>query len=180
MKIYTKRGDGGMTDLPGGKRVSKSHSFLEALGAIDELNSCIGLLRSFLPDSEISSAGELRAVQETLLRISSALCGSPVTEHDDSPAALENAIDRMEEKLPPLRHFILPGGNAAAATAHLTRTVCRRAERRVAELVELEKKNNKEIPRGPAAFLNRLSDYLFVLARHLNRVAGTGDDDTGA
>ncbi|HET57304.1 MAG TPA: ATP:cob(I)alamin adenosyltransferase [Deltaproteobacteria bacterium] len=120
MKIYTKRGDGGMTDLPGGRRISKSHPRLEALGA----------------------------------------------------------IDHMEEKLPPLRHFLLPGGHAAASAAHLARTVCRRAERRVADLIDLEKETAEEVPREPVAFLNRLSDYLFVLARHLNRITGTGDGST--
>jgi len=109
-----------MTDLPGGRRISKSHPRLEALGA----------------------------------------------------------IDHMEEKLPPLRHFLLPGGHAAASAAHLARTVCRRAERRVADLIDLEKETAEEVPREPVAFLNRLSDYLFVLARHLNRITGTGDGST--
>ena len=167
-KIYTRTGDGGETSLLSGGRVTKDHPLVEACGTIDELNSLIGLLLSEpLPDVV---SERLRATQETLFTLGSVLADPNGRLESDERAwaadRLERWIDAMEDELEPLRAFVLPGGSRSAALAHLTRTVCRRAERTVSAVAE------SGIPAGVVAYLNRLSDWLFVLARWLNAQLG--------
>lgn len=166
MKIYTKTGDKGTTSLFGGKIVHKSDARLEAYGTIDELNSHIGLLISYANERELNA--DLITIQNKLFTIGSNLANDPEkgielkTISDDDISHLELSIDRMDEKLEPLRNFILPGGSISIAQAHVCRTVCRRAERRIV-LLEIQDENTERIIR----YVNRLSDYLFTVARHL-------------
>ncbi len=164
MKIYTKTGDTGETGLFGGKRISKGALRIETYGTVDELNACLGLFRDHLTQEELRA--ELLTIQHRLFSIGSALACDP-----EKPALeldlrttdidhLERAIDRMDEVLPPLRNFVLPTGHPAVSHAHLARTVCRRAERRVVELAQQEAVSELVL-----RYLNRLSDYLFVAAR---------------
>lgn len=169
-KIYTKTGDDGTSGLIGGTRVKKSDQRLEAYGTVDELNSWIGLIKTISIEAEVDNTLEL--IQNKLFVIGSKLatdyektanhqvslrCNSQDIDH------LESEIDRMQSELPPLTNFILPGGNQFAAYTHLARTVCRRAERRISILdVKITELKNIVI------FINRLSDYLFVLARYIN------------
>ncbi len=172
MKIYTKTGDRGETGLFGGPRVAKDDARVEAYGAVDELNATLGLVRSAGGDAEIDAL--LADVQDHLFTIGAELATPPgARAHAAVPpiapawtAALEGAIDRFEAELPPLRHFILPGGSPAGADLHLARAVCRRAERRVVALHQRE-------PVAPEVLglLNRLSDFLFVAARLANHRA---------
>jgi cob(I)alamin adenosyltransferase len=175
MKIYTKTGDKGTTALLGGTRVSKAHLRLEAYGTVDELNAYIGLVS----DQEVNSArrGLLKQVQDRLFTIGANLAAAPGKEVPRMPglqqadiAMLEEAIDEMEEELPPLKNFILPGGHQAVSFCHVARTVCRRAERHVVHLNETE-----EVDEMVIRFLNRLSDYLFVLARKMGKELGAGE-----
>ena len=177
MKIYTKRGDHGMTDLPEGRRLWKSDLHFDALGELDELNSAIGLVRSALSGPQTDLDEELRSIQNVLVSVSAALCGFSGEGQVDSTLSLENAIDRMDGKLQPHRAFILPGGHPAAADAHMARAVCRRAERRIVALQETISETGEKVDERPLAWLNRLSDYLFVLARYLNKTAGMADDN---
>ncbi len=178
MKVYTKTGDKGTTSLYGGIKVSKNHIRIDAYGTVDELNSSIGLIRS----SPINSVyiAQLVQVQKDLFHIGAELAtpqekmylanGKPRLSHvisENNIQSLENWIDQMEEELPPLTHFILPGGNMAASHAHLSRCICRRAERITVSLSELE-----EIRGELLKYLNRLSDYLFVLSRKIAQDAG--------
>jgi len=169
MKIYTKGGDKGQTSLLGGARVSKSHIRIHAYGTIDELNSYVGLVS----DQEINKKREefLRSIQSVLFIIGSHLAASQ--NHDSSKLPpidqdpvniLERAIDTMEETLPELRFFLLPGGHQSVSFCHIARCVCRRAERLVIELNDFE-------PVEPIiiAYLNRLSDYLYVLSRKMGQ-----------
>jgi cob(I)alamin adenosyltransferase len=164
MKIYTKTGDSGKTSLLSGKRVEKYHPRLHAYGTTDELNSWIGLLREYA-SPEIKA--QLITIQETLFSMGSHLAVEgkvqkfemPVLHHE-RVEELEQAIDAMNDALPELRNFILPGGHISVAQCHIARTVCRRAERYVVELA-----GTNDIPEIIVVFLNRLSDYLFVLAR---------------
>jgi cob(I)alamin adenosyltransferase len=166
MKIYTKTGDEGMTSLYGGTRLSKDHLRIEAYGTVDELNSFIGLLNTGF--SEATQNFLLLEVQKRLFTVGSNLASDPdkklVTPDilESDIVTLENAMDTMDQLLAPLRFFILPGGDAAVAYAHICRTICRRAERRVIAL-------NQESPVDPLVikYLNRLSDYFFVLARYI-------------
>ena len=177
MKIYTKRGDQGETDLLGGGRVSKDCARVEAYGAVDELNACLGQCAT---ESSHDDLGEIiRDIQSSLFDLGGYLA-SPDTERrekasipqpeDTDIEKLEARIDLLEGELEPLKCFILPGGTRAAAALHLARTVCRRAERREIALHKLE-------PLSAAAlrYLNRLSDLLFVMARVENRRAGIAD-----
>ncbi len=174
MKLYTKRGDDGLTDLIGGQRVPKHHLRVDAYGCVDELNAAIGLS---LADCLIDAVrGPLITVQRRLFDLGAQLAtpasaqASPARLTADHAAELEARIDTACEPLPPLRTFILPGGTVLAARLHLARTVCRRAERCVAALAEQE-------PVDPAAliYLNRLADLLFALARRANFEAGVED-----
>ena len=165
-RIYTKTGDSGETGLFGGKRLPKNDLRVEAYGTVDELNAYIGLLRDYCQKSAITDL--LKGVQDRLFTIGSNLASDPdkemitpdVTEEDI--ALLESAIDDMNAELPPLKHFILPGGHPVVSHAHIARCVCRRAERRVVALA-----HESTVLPVLVKYLNRLSDYLFVLARFL-------------
>lgn len=167
MKIYTKTGDNGTTALYGGKRLSKSELRIEAYGTVDELNSFLGLVATHLQEKEYSDL--MQQIQSRLFDIGTHLAAEPGKKNlilPEIPEAailiLEEFIDKMNEKLPELKFFILPGGNKAAAECHIARTVCRRAERCVVRLSE-----NDKIEPILIQYLNRLSDFLFVLARKL-------------
>jgi cob(I)alamin adenosyltransferase len=167
-KIYTRTGDDGSTGLGDGARVAKDDVRVEAYGSVDELNACIGLLRAGLPATHAAQA-LLGAVQHDLFDLGGELCIPGYTLLKAAQIGdIEKAIDDLNEQLPMLKEFILPGGNHAAATAHLARTVCRRAERRVHTLARHE----DNVGALPLQYLNRLSDYLFVLARTLAREEG--------
>ncbi len=169
MKIYTKTGDKGTTSLIGGTKVPKSHLRIEAYGTVDELNSCIGLCRDLLTDE--NSRTILQEVQDRLFTIGSSLACDPIKEpgmripdlKEEDVVLLENEIDKMNEVLAPMKNFILPGGHATISHIHITRCVCRRAERCCVRL-ELE---GLETDQVILKYLNRLSDYLFVLARFI-------------
>ncbi len=171
MKIYTKTGDTGETSLFGGKRVSKDDLRIEAYGTIDELNSQLGLLITHIKDNNIQAL--LLKIQHRLFDIGSVLAVDPASGIElpgielSDIEALENAIDNYNQELNPLKSFILPGGSAANAMAHICRTVCRRAERRV---ISLSKEAELDIP--IIKYLNRLSDYFFVLSRLISHVEG--------
>ncbi|MCS7036251.1 MAG: cob(I)yrinic acid a,c-diamide adenosyltransferase [Saprospiraceae bacterium] len=171
MKIYTKTGDAGQTGLFGGSRVSKSHIRVEAYGTVDELNAFIGLLHDSLSEEPVRVL--LQQIQHRLFSIGAALAADPAGPpmppdlKTSDITLLEESIDAMTQELPPLRHFILPGGFPTVSLAHVCRTVCRRAERVVVALHEQE-----TAPEGVLQYLNRLSDYFFVLARHLGHQAG--------
>jgi len=168
MKIYTKTGDKGETSLFGGRRLPKSDIRIEAYGTVDELNSYIGLVRDSISDK--STRQLLKSVQDNLFTIGSHLA----TETSVSPYVpeikdahiqpLEQAMDEMDAELPKLKNFILPGGHTTVSFCHIARTVCRRAERRVVAL-----NTDADVPQPITQYLNRLSDYLFVLARKLTQ-----------
>lgn len=172
MKIYTKKGDTGETSLFGGTRVSKSSRRIEAYGTVDELNSFIGLASSY----SLSPKGTvlLQTVQEQLFVLGADLSTPPssktrinrIGEHETQ--FLEQAVDEMEEELPDLKNFILPGGSQPGATLHVARTVCRRAERAAVDC-----KKNENISDEAIKYLNRLSDFLFVVARYENQYLGS-------
>jgi cob(I)alamin adenosyltransferase len=168
-KIYTRTGDDGTTGLGDGSRVKKTERRIEAIGTVDELNSFIGLLLAReLPD-EIHNA--LTDIQHDLFDLGGELSipgRSAITEKQVK--RLETVLDKLNDNLPPLKEFILPGGSEAAAVCHVARSVCRRAERRLIHLGEKEK-----LSTAVAIYLNRLSDLLFVLARALNVHAGRHD-----
>ena len=168
-KIYTRTGDDGTTGLGDGARVSKTSPRVEAMGAVDELNSIIGLLMAeSLPDSIRDT---LSAVQHALFDLGGEI-SLPGQELVDNKQVIqiENALDQMNEPLSPLKDFILPGGTQPAALCHQARSVCRRAERRLLVLAEKQSASNVS-----SKYLNRLSDLLFVMARHLNQRAGVTD-----
>lgn len=171
MKIYTKKGDTGETSLYGGERVAKSSYRIEAYGSVDELNSLIGLVLSYGLSER--GAATLATIQEHLLVLGADLATPPSTEtriariDEDDIRFLESAIDEMQQELPPLKNFILPGGVHSGATLHVARTVCRRAERATVRCRESE-----EISPATIRYLNRLSDFLFVAARYENQYAG--------
>jgi len=182
MTIYTGRGDTGETDLFSGERVAKTHPRVEACGAVDELNAVLGGVLMHLGDEQEALTEEVARIQTELLQLGARLGtepGTPMAERLDARGtgieekhvdALQAAIDRIEEMLPPLTGFIVPRGDPTAVWAHVARTVCRRAERRVVA-VAAEGTRDPELARG-IEYLNRLSDYLFVLARACNRLAG--------
>jgi cob(I)alamin adenosyltransferase len=173
MKIYTKTGDEGETGLFAGPRVRKDDPRIEAYGTVDELNAVLGLARCEALPSAIEQT--LAAVQNELFAVGAELASpDPVkagTAWIDEPhvVALEEAIDALEEQLPPLRQFVLPAGNRGACTLHVARGVCRRAERRLITLAHTE---GVQVSRRLIRYLNRLSDYLFVAARAANVLAG--------
>ncbi len=171
MKIYTKTGDKGETSVIGGVRLPKHHPRIEAYGTVDELIAWIGLLRSF--GQQCVSAEELIEIQSVLMSCCTIIATHPSAKVPEGISVgetinLESSIDRMEASLPKLQSFILPGGNQPAATANLARTVCRRAERAILRLNATEKTDPDVIK-----YLNRLSDYLFVLSRCLVYSIGT-------
>ena len=175
-RIYTKSGDAGETGLGDGSRVPKDLARVAAVGEVDELNSVLGLVLANCPDCP--EAPLLRAVQNDLFDVGADMC-VPQPDGEEAGKALrvvpvqyerlEQAIDRLNESLEALRSFVLPGGAPAAAWLHLARTVCRRAERAVVTLMHAEKVNPHAL-----VYLNRLSDFLFVLARVAN---GGGKND---
>ncbi len=169
MKIYTKAGDLGETGLGSGERLRKSSLRIEAYGSIDELTSWLGYTMTELPDVESRKA--LLQIQNNLHKIMAEL-SKPLKAFDglkeDDIGDLELSIDYMESKLPPLSKFVLPGGSRPAALLHVGRTICRRAERNVVRLGETEL-----VDKMVVKYLNRLSDYLFVLSRKVNHDLGT-------
>jgi cob(I)alamin adenosyltransferase len=181
MSIYTKKGDQGRTHLISGERVSKNHPLIQVGGDVDELNSIIGAVVAFLPEAAAQTAGELKRIQRDLLTMCAQLSAMSGSSPDSRLAQLEAEqchwlearIDAMSAALPPFKTFILPGGHAAAAWAHVARCICRRAERGVVALADA---GADPVRMGPIlAYLNRLSDFLFVLARYLNRAAGVAE-----
>jgi cob(I)alamin adenosyltransferase len=174
MKIYTRRGDDGTTGLLGGKRVPKHHGRIEAYGNIDELNSYIGLIADLLPGTTHKSL--LREIQDRLFVIGSHLALDPTHEGkmslpeiaEGDVAKLELAMDEMDGILPEMKHFVLPGGHPTVSHCHIARCVCRRAERSLTYLNELEPVSGVILH-----YINRLSDYLFVLARMVALESGT-------
>lgn len=168
-KIYTRTGDSGTTGLGDGSRVDKDSLRVEAYGTVDELNSQIGLVIAFGSDEKI--AQQLLDIQHDLFDLGSELCVPGYSAINDANIEhLENMLDEHNADLPPLKEFILPGGNLPAASCHVARTVCRRAERIVVSLAKEEKINPPVIK-----YLNRLSDLLFVLCRVLARQDGQSE-----
>ncbi|GAB5409454.1 MAG: cob(I)yrinic acid a,c-diamide adenosyltransferase [Balneolaceae bacterium] len=172
MKIYTKKGDSGQTSLYGGQHVSKHSVRIESYGTVDELNSILGMVLSHSPSSKTQAY--LSTVQEQLFVLGADLA-TPFSKKtrinrisNSEIEFLEQAIDEMEDELPPLKNFILPGGTQAGAAIHYSRTVCRRAERKAVECHEEEYLTPESI-----IYLNRLSDFLFVLGRFENHISGT-------
>lgn len=164
MKIYTKTGDKGETSLYGGKRIYKNDTRIEAYGSVDELNCILGVILSVLKDKNIKIG--LIEVQKDLMVTGSALACYKISDNNyfkEKADSLEKWIDEVDNKLPKLNNFILPGGDIQSALLHQARSICRRAERRV---VELSRKEG--IDKDIIVYLNRLSDLLFVLARLLN------------
>jgi cob(I)alamin adenosyltransferase len=175
MKIYTRTGDKGQTSLIGGTRVPKYHSRIEAYGTVDELNAFVGLIRDYNTiDQKLNSV--LLEVQDRLFTLESHLAEdqqAAVTRKLPALAEkdvkfLENEIDRMNDELAPLSNFILPGGHPLVSYSHLARTVCRRAERIVIQLAETH-----PVPASDMQYLNRLSDYFFVLARYFSKLTSS-------
>jgi cob(I)alamin adenosyltransferase len=177
LKIYTKTGDAGNTSLIGGTKVPKSHLRIESYGTVDELNSFIGLVYDHTPDDH--SRQVLKEVQDRLFTIGSSLACDPDKEpklkipdlKDEDILLLEKEMDAMNEELPPMKSFILPGGHVAVSTTHVARCVCRRAERCCVNMQQ------HQMPVEPIVikYLNRLSDYLFVLARFTGHKLGVAD-----
>jgi len=169
-KIYTKTGDKGKTSLWGGARVPKNHIRIESYGTIDELNSYLGVVCDQIENSKLRK--QLLTVQHRLFSIGSILATDPSKEmptpdiKTSDVETLETWIDDLEKDLPPLKNFILPGGHTAASFAHVARCVCRRAERLVVALNE-----ENTVHELVLSYLNRLSDYLFVLARTIAHLA---------
>jgi cob(I)alamin adenosyltransferase len=169
-KIYTKTGDKGQTSLIGGTRVAKSHIRIESYGTVDELNSYLGMVHDQAGDETVKEW--LREVQDRLFTIGSVLATDPDKDvkmklpdlYDADVAWLETRIDQMNELLPEMRAFILPGGHLASSTCHVARCVCRRAERICVLMVETE----EFMPELVIQYLNRLSDFLFTLCRYLS------------
>ncbi len=182
MKIYTKTGDEGSTGLFAGPRVAKDDPRIEAYGTVDELNAAIGIARSHLallpdvPEATVDFDNQLMAIQNELFAVGAELATPEPEAHgtrwigESEISRLERAIDDYESNLPQLTTFILPAGNLAAATIHLARAICRRAERRVVTLAD-----RATISRDLIIYLNRLGDLLFVLSRAANAAAGVGD-----
>lgn len=168
MKVYTKKGDSGKTSLIGGTRVPKHHIRIEAYGTIDELNSYIGLLRDYPETEQFSDF--LKNIQIELFNLGALLASDPGKSKMQLPEIeigeierLEKSIDEMDLQLPELKNFVLPGGTLANSTAHVARSICRRAERHIVQLDEYS-------PVDPLIlqYINRLSDWLFVFSRWIN------------
>ncbi len=174
IKIYTKTGDKGKTALIGGTKVPKSHARIDSYGTIDELNSFIGLVGDQLHDAAVKNI--LKEIQDRLFTIGSSLACDPDKEplmkipdlKETDVFLLETEIDTMNEALPVMKNFIIPGGHVAVSTAHVARCVCRRAERACVAMVE----KGDFVDLLVIQYLNRLSDYLFVLARYIGLLLG--------
>lgn len=177
MKIYTKTGDKGTTSLIGGTKVPKSHQRIEAYGSIDELNSHLGLCRDLITDESVREM--ILEIQDRLFTIGSSLACDPIKEpkmripdlKKEDITILEKEIDRMDAVLSPMKSFILPGGHPTVSQIHIARCVCRRSERACVRL-ELE---SLEVEPLILQYLNRLSDYLFVLARYQAHLLNIGE-----
>ena len=168
-KIYTRTGDDGSTGLGDGKRVSKDSCRIEVIGSVDELNSQLGVVLAHCDDPAVSRC--LILVQHDLFNLGGELCLPDMTLiNDEDVSRLEQDLDGFNQALPPLKEFILPGGDAAASFCHLARTVCRRAERRLITL-----NTSEPVAATLGRYLNRLSDLLFVVARHLATSSGCGE-----
>lgn len=174
IKIYTKTGDAGNTSLLGGTKVPKSHIRIETYGTVDELNSYTGLVGDHLNEPDVKSF--LKQIQDRLFIMGSSLACDPGKElqmklpciKEEDITAIEKWIDRMDETLPPMKNFILPGGHVAVSTTHVARCICRRTER----LCVLMQEQQLYIDPLIIKYLNRLSDYFFVLARYIGRLLG--------
>lgn len=184
MKIYTGGGDRGKTSLFSGERVRKDNGRIEAYGDADELNCIVGALVSTLPETQHDVRNELRCIQSDIFHFSSWLAttpGSPAVDSleefkSEKVAFLENAIDRIDQKLPVLKSFIIPGGHPTAAWTHIARAVCRRTERHVLQVIENADDSDTQIEyHHLLMYLNRLSDYFFMLARYLNQAMGVSE-----
>jgi cob(I)alamin adenosyltransferase len=171
-KIYTKTGDTGKTALIGGTKVPKSDIRIDSYGTVDELNSFIGLVNDHLSNNAVKTI--LKEIQDRLFTIGSSLACDPEKEplmkipdlKEEDVLLLENEMDKMNDVLPPMKNFILPGGHVAVSTAHIARCVCRRAERLCVQI----KETGSFIDPLVIKYLNRLSDYLFVLARYIGHL----------
>ena len=185
MEIYTGTGDRGKTSLFSGERVSKSSPRIAAYGDLDELNSWMGAIAAAIEGGHQAQRDEIQAIQAQLLTVGAWMATTPgsasiqfLTPFTDAPGKqLEAAIDRMNESLPELKQFVLPGGHLSSSLAHMARCVCRRTERRVVALVDAEDGSSgpTDTMRHILVFLNRLSDYLFVIARYCNYLHGQED-----
>jgi cob(I)alamin adenosyltransferase len=176
MKIYTKTGDKGLTSLIGGTRVPKFHLRIECYGTVDELNSYIGLI--MCQEIDVHYQKTLKEIQDRLFTVGASLAADPEKSrmkipdlHESDIGLLETEIDDMNEALPELKHFVLPGGNTVVAYCHIARCICRRAERLTVHL-----SSDSFVDEKMTIYLNRLSDYLFVLARKLNSDAKTEEN----
>lgn len=176
MKIYTKKGDKGFTTLLSGKKVLKDNLFIEAYGTIDELNSFIGLLATKTQENKIIC--QLKKIQSNLFTIGAYLTCEEEYDKKNLPplnteiiTELENWIDEMETQLVPLKNFILPGGSEPASLSHIARTICRRAERTIIQCLFLFPVKEVILP-----YINRLSDYFFVLSRYLNKLNNVNEE----
>jgi cob(I)alamin adenosyltransferase len=181
-RIYTKAGDGGDTRLVGGQKVRKDALRIEAYGTVDELSACIGIARTALTEPNAPAEADalarvLARIQNELFNLGSDLATLPADRRPQQPViearhitALEREIDGWNESLPELRSFVLPGGGVVASYLHLARTVCRRAERQIVRLRDAE-----PIGEHALAYVNRLSDALFVMSRHAARLYGESE-----
>lgn len=176
-KIYTRTGDKGQTSLIGGTRVSKHHVRIESYGTVDELNSYLGLVNDTAGSEQVS--GWLREIQDRLFTLGAELATTPSKEvkmklpdlHESDIEWLEQRIDEMNETLPEMRSFIIPGGHPAASTCHVARCVCRRAERLCVAMLEADEYVSDIVLK----YLNRLSDFLFVLCRYITHQNGCAE-----
>lgn len=168
MALYTKTGDNGTTSLVGGTRVLKCHIRVEAYGTVDELNAHLGLLAEMIRSTHDTHYTFLKSAQNNLFIIQTLLATEKEVPYPlpqlpaDAVEIIEHTIDTTQQQVPPLRHFVIPGGNTASAQCHVARTVCRRAERCIVALAQ-----QAPVADNLCRYINRLSDYLFVLSRHL-------------
>jgi len=170
MKIYTKTGDKGQTSLANGQRVPKTDARIEAYGTSDELNSLIGWLRA-AADSE-----QLKWIQNRLFDLGACLAGANMRLDESAAGKLETWIDEMSEEVPPLRAFVLPAGDEAVCRCHICRTVTRRLERKMLLLNGVNGENGDATLKGELVFVNRLSDYFFMLSRWLAKQNGVTEE----
>ena len=163
-KIYTRTGDKGETGLTGGERIAKDNALVHAMGDIDELNSLLGLLACKVQGEVVP---DIKTIQNDLFDLGGELSSSHALIKQENVSWLENRLDAWNDELPPLKEFILPGGGEAASLCHVARAVCRRAERQL-----IESNREKPISSDLLAYINRLSDLLFVMARSITKQQG--------